>query len=335
MVEAESNNRLVESLHLFQDDMDSLNRVTSSKSNADMINRIQKQNATSSEIYKENRELKVCLEDYERAMELIMQKYREHTHSKVLDSKLNFNEVYNEKLWMIIREQRDKINEMAAVMQKAVSMDEEAANTELETMARLRMENKTLRELLQISKQFGSFASPIRINAHLMEEKAVQTDADCLDSADELSLSGASIENANNNSEIHIGGGGNALYSNNSNTALSLNDNAMQNQIMPDEALDNNNGPLTSEIITLVVPSHSTASIIDSGHVSDATSLSSIGSGSSNSNTSSSSSGSSSSNNSNASTLSNSTAILKTTAATINLIESNSNTANSAATTAT
>lgn len=202
LVEAEGNNRFVESLRQFQDDMDSLNRIANNKSNVDMVNRIQQQNANSSEILKENRELKVCIEDYERAMELIMKKYREHTNSKVLESKLNFKEVYNEKLWKIIREQREKINEMAAVMQKAANIDDDY---DLELITRLRLENKTLRELLQISKQFGTHQRPIRFNEHLLEEKGVQTDylaAD--DSADELSLSGASIENANNNSVIQL-----------------------------------------------------------------------------------------------------------------------------------
>ena len=199
--EAEGNNRFVESLRQFQDDMESLNRIANNKSNADMVNRIQQQNANSSEILKENRELKVCIEDYERAMELIMQKYREHTNSKVLESKLNFKEVYNEKLWKIIREQREKINEMAAVMQRAANLDDEYDN---DLIARLRLENKTLRELLQISKQFGSYNRPIRFNEHLLEEKAVQTDLAGDDSADELSLSGASVENANNNSVIQL-----------------------------------------------------------------------------------------------------------------------------------
>ncbi|KAM7351105.1 fibroblast growth factor receptor 1 oncogene partner 2 [Cochliomyia hominivorax] len=199
--EAEGNNRFVESLRQFQDDMDSLNRIANNKSNVDMVNRIQQQNANSSEILKENRELKVCIEDYERAMELIMQKYREHTNSKVLESKLNFKEVYNEKLWKIIREQREKINEMAAVMQRAANIDDEY---DISIITRLRLENKTLRELLQISKQFGSHNRPIRFNEHLLEEKGVQTDLAADDSADELSLSGASIENANNNSVIQL-----------------------------------------------------------------------------------------------------------------------------------
>lgn len=198
LVEAESNNRFVESLRLFQNDMDSLNQIVNNKSNVEMVNRIQQQNANCSELMKENRELKVCVEDYERGMELIMQKYREHISNKILGSKTNFKDVYNEKLWKIIRDQRQKINEMAAVMQKAAFVDDDF---DLEAMTRLRLENKTLRDLLQISKQFGTQNNPIRFNEYKLLEKAVQTEMS-EDSADELSLSGASMEN--NNSVIHI-----------------------------------------------------------------------------------------------------------------------------------
>lgn len=204
--EAETNNRLVESLRQYQEDIESLNRVANNKTNVDMVNRIQQQNVNSSEILKENRELKICIEDYERAMELMMQKYREHTVTKVLDSKFNFKELYNERLWQVIREQREKINEMAAVMHRAATADDENVQRELQTISQLRMENETLRELLQISKQFGSAQRPIREGDHLLEEKAVQTDNQADDSADDLSISGASVENMNNNSVIQMYG---------------------------------------------------------------------------------------------------------------------------------
>ncbi|EDW03673.1 FGFR1 oncogene partner 2 homolog [Drosophila grimshawi] len=202
--EAETNNRLVESLRQYQDDIESLNRISNNKTNVDMVNRIQQQNVNSSEILKENRELKICIEDYERAMELMMQKYREHTVTKVLDSKFNFKELYNERLWQVIRDQRDKINEMAAVMHRAATADDENVQRELQTISQLRMENETLRELLQISKQFGSAQRPIREGDHMLEEKAVQTDNQADDSADDLSISGASVENMNNNSVIQM-----------------------------------------------------------------------------------------------------------------------------------
>ncbi|ALC38642.1 CG10158 [Drosophila busckii] len=232
--DAESNNRLVESLRQYQEDIESLNRIANNKTNVDLVNRIQQQNVNSSEILKENRELKICIEDYERAMELMMQKYREHTVTKVLDSKLNFKELYNERLWQVIRDQRDKINEMAAVMHRAASADDENVQRELQTISQLRMENETLRELLQISKQFGSAARPIREYDHLLLEKAVQTDSQADDSADDLSISGASVENMNNNSVIQV-------YSNNTPEDNTSNINTATNNAAP--AVENNNGP--------------------------------------------------------------------------------------------
>ncbi|EDV31600.1 uncharacterized protein Dana_GF14468 [Drosophila ananassae] len=266
--EAETNNRLVESLRQYQDDIESLNRISNNKSNADMVNRIQQQNINSSEILKENRELKICIEDYERAMELMMQKYREHTVSKVLDSKFSFKELYNERMWQVIREQREKINEMAAVMHRAASVDDEVVQKELQTISQLRMENETLRELLQISKQYGSAQRPIRESDHLLEEKGVQTDSLADDSADDLSLSGASVENMNNNSVIQMFSSPEVSKTANSslNTApvQSQNQSQSQNQTQPQSqtppspavaletadqplANENNNGPEASE----------------------------------------------------------------------------------------
>jgi len=107
-------------------------------------------------------------------------------------------------MWQVIREQREKINEMAAVMQRAASVDDGMVQRELQTISQLRLENETLRELLQISKQYGSAQRPIRESDHLLEEKAVQTDSIADDSADDLSISGASVENMNNNSVIQM-----------------------------------------------------------------------------------------------------------------------------------
>ncbi|XP_037908074.1 FGFR1 oncogene partner 2 homolog [Hermetia illucens] len=173
LVEAEGNNRQIETMKQFRDDLDSLNKLCRDKSNADMVNRINQQNPSIREIRQENRELKASLEDHQRALELIMHKYREHMHHKILNSKVNLKDTYNAKLSEVVRQQEEKISEMAAVMQKAASMDDEALNRELEMMQRLRIENQGLREMLQISQQFGS--ASCRFN---VDEKAIQTEAD-------------------------------------------------------------------------------------------------------------------------------------------------------------
>lgn len=176
LMEAEGNNRHLEAMRKFQDDLDSLNHITRDKSNADMVNRINVQNPCIRKVREENRELKACLEDHERALELIMHKYREHTHSKILTSQVNFKELYNENLWKIIRQQADKITEMAAVMQRAASIDDEDIYKEVELMTKLQTENKTLREMLQISSKFNPSGAQITPNTHQLEDKAIQTE---------------------------------------------------------------------------------------------------------------------------------------------------------------
>lgn len=172
LVEAEGNNRQIETMKQFRDDLDSLNKLTRDKSNADMVNRIN-QNPSIREIRQENRELKESLEDYQRALELIMHKYREHTQHQIFTSKINLKDIYNATLSDVIRKQKEKINEMAAVIQKAASIDDDVINKEIECMNKLKIENEGLRELLQISKQFGSST-----NHNGIEEKYIQTDTD-------------------------------------------------------------------------------------------------------------------------------------------------------------
>lgn len=167
LVEAEGNKLAVEHMRQFQDDIDSLNKLARNKSNTDMINRINQQNPSIREIRQENRELKASLEDHQRALELIMHKYREHTQHKIFQNRINYKELYNEKLSDIIRKQSDKINEMAAVMQKAASIDDDAIYKEIEWMNKLKIENQGLRELLHIANEFGSANLPITNNIDL------------------------------------------------------------------------------------------------------------------------------------------------------------------------
>lgn len=133
-----------------------MNKLARNSTNAEMIARLNSQKPNIREIRQENRELKACLEDHQHALEAIMHKYREHIQHKVLNSQINFKEQYNEHLLNIIRDQKEKINEMAGVMQRAAQIDEQPYYKELEMLTQLKLENKGLRELLYISKEFGS-----------------------------------------------------------------------------------------------------------------------------------------------------------------------------------
>ncbi|XP_055625967.1 FGFR1 oncogene partner 2 homolog isoform X2 [Toxorhynchites rutilus septentrionalis] len=177
LLESESVNKQIESMRQFQDDIDILNKLARERSNNQLITIIHQENPQIREIQQENRLLKAALEDHQHALEHIMTKYREHTQSKILNTKVNFVEAFSkhqqfsERKDEVIRQQTQKIQEMAAVMQRASQIDEEKFNQEQEFLSKLITENKGLRELLEISRKYGSSGQKI-----LVDEKSTQTD---------------------------------------------------------------------------------------------------------------------------------------------------------------
>lgn len=182
LLESESVNKQIESMRQFQDDIDILNKLARDRSNNQLITIIHQENPQIREIQQENRLLKAELEDYQHALEHIMSKYREHTQSKILNTKVNFVEAFskhqqfNERKDEVIRQQTQKIQEMAAVMQRASQLDEEQFNQEQEFLSKLMTENKGLRELLEISHKYGSNGQKV-----LVDSKSTQTDTHLLD----------------------------------------------------------------------------------------------------------------------------------------------------------
>lgn len=177
LLESESVNKQIESMRQFQDDIDILNKLARERSNNQLITIIHQENPHIREIQQENRLLKAALEDHQHALEHIMSKYREHTQSKILNTKMNFVEAFtkhqqfSERKDELIRQQTQKIQEMAAVMQRASQIDEEKFNEEQEYLSKLITENKGLRELLEISKKYGSNGQKI-----MVDDKSTQTD---------------------------------------------------------------------------------------------------------------------------------------------------------------
>lgn len=179
LLESESVNKQIESMRQFQDDIDILNKLARERSNNQLITIIHQENPQIREIQQENRLLKAALEDHQHALEHIMSKYREHTQSKILNTKVNFAEAFSkhqqfsERKDEVIRQQTQKIQEMAAVMQRASQMDEEKFHQEQEFLSKLITENKGLRELLEISHKYGSNGQRI-----LVDDKSTQTDGE-------------------------------------------------------------------------------------------------------------------------------------------------------------
>uniref|UniRef100_A0A8W7P6R8 FGFR1 oncogene partner 2 homolog n=1 Tax=Anopheles coluzzii TaxID=1518534 RepID=A0A8W7P6R8_ANOCL len=184
LLESESVNKHIESMRQFQDDIDILNKLARDRSNNQLITIIHQENPQIREIQQENRLLKAALEDHQHALEHIMSKYREHTQAKILNTKVNFVEAFTrhhrsadiERRDELIRQQTAKIQEMAAVMQRVSQIDEEKVNQEQEVLSKLVTENKGLRELLEISRKYGSGGQKM-----LVDDKSTQTDSYLLD----------------------------------------------------------------------------------------------------------------------------------------------------------
>lgn len=81
----------------------------------------------------------------------------------------------------IIQRQEEKIQEMIAIMQKAASLDdsdfEQNIKKDRENISRLIVENRGLRELLQISNKYGS-ASQANNNENEITKVSVETQTD-------------------------------------------------------------------------------------------------------------------------------------------------------------
>ena len=165
-------------MKMLQEDTESLNKLARGRTNSQMLAVINNENPNYREIQQENRELKACLEDYQRTIELVMTKYRQHAQEKIINNRIVLPDIYNKQkdevipfyksslivsnhssLLQIIHRQELKIKELMAVMRRAATMDEENINSETERLVQLIKENEGLRELLQISRQYGSLNS--------------------------------------------------------------------------------------------------------------------------------------------------------------------------------
>lgn len=71
-----------------------------------------------------------------------MTKYRQHTSQQIYKTRTNWYMLQEQQYNQIIKDQAEKIQEMAAVMEGAAYIDETRANREEEIMSRLKAENK-------------------------------------------------------------------------------------------------------------------------------------------------------------------------------------------------
>ncbi|XKL64642.1 hypothetical protein PGB90_004728 [Kerria lacca] len=146
----------IDAMKHYADDLAELNETARQGPHGEIIAGLQQESRQLRELQIENRELKIALQDYQNAVELIMSKYRSHTAQLLAANKLDLRKLCCEHQNKIIEAQAEKINEMAAVMIKAVSFVEEKEVHLEEIISRLKIENQGLREMLAISSNFGS-----------------------------------------------------------------------------------------------------------------------------------------------------------------------------------
>lgn len=151
----------IDNMKEYQEEIDLLNTEAKQRPHTQLIAGIQQETRHLREIQAENKELKNALEDHQITLELIMSKYRIQTSTLIKDSKTDFSSLYNSKLANIITSQAEKIDEMAAVMRVAASLEEESDLKSKENYARLQKENHDLRELLDLANKYGSLSPTI------------------------------------------------------------------------------------------------------------------------------------------------------------------------------
>lgn len=93
MNETERVNYQLDSMRQFQDDLNALNILARERSNQDIIQVIHQENPQIREIQQENRQLKASIEEHQRAIELIMTKYRQHTQQQIQETRLDFEKL--------------------------------------------------------------------------------------------------------------------------------------------------------------------------------------------------------------------------------------------------
>jgi len=131
----------------------------------------QKDNKHIMELVQENRELSELLEEHQSALELIMSKYRQQITNLVKSSTEATSHTQSSQE---LQQLADTICEIAGVMQESVKLDDAFRAQEQEKLSSLMVENKGLRELLQISRTYGSLIKPL--NMPETTDKEIQTD---------------------------------------------------------------------------------------------------------------------------------------------------------------
>ncbi|XP_053109161.1 FGFR1 oncogene partner 2 isoform X1 [Hemicordylus capensis] len=158
-------NKRVEAMKQYQEEIQELNEVARHRPRSSLVLGIQQENRQIRELQQENKELRTSLEEHQSALELIMSKYREQMFRLLMASKkddpsiiMKLKEQHSKAVTLLKKKSElqvhvDQITEMAAVMRKAIELDEQQGCKEQERIFQLEQENKGLREILQITRE--------------------------------------------------------------------------------------------------------------------------------------------------------------------------------------
>ena len=164
-----------------------------------LIASLQRESRQLQALERENRELRIALEDHQNTLELIMSKYRSQMSQLIKSNSVlatpNASRLINATVNVqsgphqcncnnisssnhLIQMYQQKITEMAAVMMKAIDLDEANDARRMELIAELRTENKGLKELLFIAKANNQVTQGSNIITKVTQSRGVQTGID-------------------------------------------------------------------------------------------------------------------------------------------------------------
>lgn len=158
----------IEAMKRFQDDVASLNAAAHNRPRTQLVQGIERENRDLRALQHENADLRCALDEHQRAVEMIMSKYREHVSELARRDAAHADarrrrgacDAVGQRNEQLLRQRQDKIAEMAAVMSESVRVDDASAARDRRLTARLAAENSGLRRMLEIAAVACAGAPP-------------------------------------------------------------------------------------------------------------------------------------------------------------------------------
>ncbi|UJR15267.1 hypothetical protein I4U23_002221 [Adineta vaga] len=140
------------SMKQYGDDLAELNDISTHRPKQAILYSIQKENRLIKQLQKENEELKQLVTEHRSVLEKIMFKYRQHVQQlQLMEEKEKMAvQLFNTGLAQEIQEKTSKIQEMASIMQRAITIDDTNSATQEERIKALVLENRGLKEILAV-----------------------------------------------------------------------------------------------------------------------------------------------------------------------------------------